>query len=323
MKAIQINSRNSDSEPELIHLPTLTVTEDTLLIAVKASGVNYADFMQKQGLYPSVLPLPYIPGYEVAGEVIAVGDKVEGFAVGDRVASLLPLGGGYAEYALAQAQRCFKLPAGLDYSEATALLTQGLTAFIMVDKFVKPNQKILLTAAAGGVGTLALQLALAKGATVYGSTSTKEKMQLVESLGAIPVNYREDDWIETLHRDNLEFDLLLDAVGGDTLKTAWSLVKPFGDIVSYGNACFEDFRVTADEMFELHFKNQSLNFYGFNKCIERDPSLLMRGLETVISKRMKGELSITLHPSYSLEAVPQMFSDLVNRRTQGKVVIKP
>ncbi len=150
----------------------------SLLIEVRAAGLNYADIMSRQGVYPSVPAAPFVPGFEVAGVIQALGDGVEGFKVGDTVAAITPSGGGYATHAVVPAAMAIPLPAEFDPATAVALLVQGIIAQILISQAgIKPGDTVLIAAASGGLGSIAVQLAKARGARVIGSPHRASWMQ--------------------------------------------------------------------------------------------------------------------------------------------------
>jgi hypothetical protein len=160
--------------------------EREALIEVRSAGVNYADTMRRRNQYVVSQDLPFVPGSEVAGTVAEVGEGVENVSVGDRAVTLLGTGG-YAEYAVAPARNLIPIPEGLDFDQAAAIPLQGLTAYhcIKTSGSLKEGESVLVHAAAGGVGTLAVQMAKLLGAgKVIATASSEEKLDLARSLGA-------------------------------------------------------------------------------------------------------------------------------------------
>ncbi len=149
---------------------------------VAIAGINFADIARRRGTYLSNTPLPYVLGLEAAGTVETAGLEVKGFKAGDRVLALLG-GGGYAEYAIAKSPQVERIPDDLEFAEATAVLVQGIAALGLLSE-TKAGQSILIHAAAGGVGSLLVQLAKQKGLTVIGTAGSTEKLEKVLSLGA-------------------------------------------------------------------------------------------------------------------------------------------
>jgi NADPH:quinone reductase len=154
----------------LVEAPTPIPTGGTLLVEIRAAGVNYADIMARSGLYPRFPRAPFSVGFEIAGVVKGMGKGVEGFKEGNSVAAIIQ-GGGYATHAVMPATTAVPLPAGLDHALAVAVLVQGVTAYILLEEAkAKEGDAVLLSAAGGGVGNLAVQLAKARGAKVVGLT---------------------------------------------------------------------------------------------------------------------------------------------------------
>ena len=201
MKAIEVAAFGGPEELKLVDKPRPEPGPGQVLIEVKAAGINFADLLAREGKYPPGPKPPFTPGMEAAGVVAALGEGVTAPAVGTRVMSFISAGG-YAEYALAEAAQAVPLPDALDFAPATALLVQGLTAYFLLKRAaeLKPGQSVLVNAAAGGVGSLAVQLAKLFGAgTVLGTASTPEKRELVKSLGADEaIDYTQPGWADAV-----------------------------------------------------------------------------------------------------------------------------
>src|SRR5947209_16788699 len=195
MKAIRIHELGDADVLRLEEVEKPTLVPGSVLIKVGVAGINYADTMLRKATYLTRPPLPFTPGFEVAGRIEAVGEGVNRLQVGQRVMATMQ-GGGYAEYAVASAGQVTPVPDGLEFGTATALLAQGLTALGLL-KDLRAGQTVLVHAAAGGVGSLLVQLSKLKGAHVIGTASTQAKLEIVKELGAdAGVNYTETDWPE-------------------------------------------------------------------------------------------------------------------------------
>ena len=192
------------------------------LVEVRAAGVNYADVLIREGRYPQSPPLPFVPGSEIAGET-PDGRRVIGFVRAD--------GGGYAERAVAEDDWLFDLPDGASFEEGAAFLLAFLTAWIPLTRQVRIERgsRVLVTAAAGGVGSAGLQVASALGAEVVGAVGSPEKLEHVRSLGAQAVTYEDVAALDP-------FDVILDQVGGDLFAAALRSLTPLGTIVGVGFA---------------------------------------------------------------------------------------
>ena len=192
-----------------------------VLVAVEAAGVNRPDVMQRQGLYPPPPGASDIPGLEVAGTVVGLGDGVDTPAIGSRVCALVT-GGGYAEYCAAAAPLCLPMPAGLDAAEAAALPETFFTVWTNVfDRArLSEGESLLVHGGSSGIGTTAIQLARAFGVTVYVTAGSKAKCDACLALGAdAAISYREDDFVERIGAltGGRGVDVVLDMIAGDYL----------------------------------------------------------------------------------------------------------
>lgn len=206
-----------------------------VLIRVAAAGVNRPDVMQRKGMYPPPPGASDIPGLEVAGEVVALGDGVSGVVVGDEVCALVA-GGGYAEYCAAPAVQCLPVPKGLSMVEAAALPETYFTVWANMFEIghLREGQTVLIHGGSSGIGTTAIQLAAARGAHVFATAGSREKCDFCEELGAeLAINYKEQDFVEEVHKatDDRGVDLILDMVGADYLMRNLSALVHGGTLV--------------------------------------------------------------------------------------------
>ncbi|WP_200808544.1 NAD(P)H-quinone oxidoreductase [Tistlia consotensis] len=204
-----------------------------VLIRVAAAGVNRPDVLQRKGGYPPPPGASDIPGLELAGEVVALGEGVETWRAGDRVCALVT-GGGYAEYAVAPAAQCLPVPQGLSMVEAAALPETFFTVWSNVfDRGgLKAGERFLVHGGSSGIGTVAIQLASRFGARVFTTAGSDEKCRACEELGAErAINYREDDFVSVVKEAAGGCDLILDMVGGDYIPRDVSLLSPDGRLV--------------------------------------------------------------------------------------------
>ncbi len=203
-----------------------------------AAGLNFIDVYHRTGLYPQ--PLPFTPGVEGAGTVETVGEGVAAFAPGDRVAYAGPIGG-YAEQRLIDADRLVKLPDGIEFESAAAMMLQGMTARMLLRAVhdVKPGDTILVHAAAGGVGLILCQWANALGATVIGTVSTEAKAELAAAHGChYPILYTRQDFVAEVERitGGGKLPVVYDSVGKSTFLQSLDCLRPRGLMVSFGNS---------------------------------------------------------------------------------------
>jgi NADPH2:quinone reductase len=235
MKAIKIRKPGG---PEVLELGELARPEPgpgEILIRVSAAGVNRPDTFQRMGLYPPPPGAPETPGLEVAGEVVATGPGVTRWKAGDRVCALVG-GGGYAEFCPAHEAHALPVPKGLSEIEAAGLPETVFTVWTNVFErgALKPGETFLVHGGTSGIGTTAIQLALAFGARVIATAGSADKCATCVKLGAEAINYRDQDFVAEVMKltDQRGVDVILDMVGGDYIQRNISSAAPDGRIVS-------------------------------------------------------------------------------------------
>ncbi len=298
--------------------------EGEILIEVKAAGVNYADTMRRRDQYLTRQRFPFTPGSEVAGVVAEVGPGVENASEGDRVVTLLDTGG-YAEYAVAPASSLIPIPEGLSFDEAAAVPLQGLTAYhiIKTSGALEEGESVLVHAAAGGVGTLAVQMAKLLGAgKVIATASSEEKLELARSLGAdVLIDYTDDGWPGKVREatDGDGADVILEMVGADFPEKNLECLNTFGRMVVYGAASGDRGSLVPAA---LMTGNQSVvGFWLVN--IMRRPDLFVPSLEETLGWISSGDLELTIGATYPLRKAAECHADLEGRKTTGKLVLNP
>ncbi|HEX5849850.1 MAG TPA: quinone oxidoreductase [Rubrobacter sp.] len=298
--------------------------EGEVLIEVRSAGVNYADTMRRRNQYLEWQDLPFTPGSEVAGTVAEVGEGVDDVSVGDHVVSLLGTGG-YAEYAVAPARGLIPLPEGLDFDRAAAIPLQGLTAYhcIKTSGALKDGESVLVHAAAGGVGTLAVQMARLLGAgTVIATASSEEKLDLARSLGAdVLIDYTEDDWPQRVLEatEGNGADIILEMVGADFPQKNLECLAVFGRMVVFGAASGE--RGTIVPAALMKPCHAVVGFYL--PQIMRRPDLFVPSLEEVLGWISTDDLKLTIGDTYPLDQAATAHADLEGRKTTGKLLLNP
>ena len=192
------------------------------LIRVAAAGVNRPDAIQRAGNYPPPAGQSDLPGLEVSGEIVALGDGASGVSIGDTVCALTP-GGGYAEYCIAPASHCLSVPDGISVTDAAGIPETSFTVWhnVFQRAYLQKGERFLVHGGSSGIGTTAIQLAKAFGAKVFTTAGSREKCDACEALGAdLAINYKEEDWVAVL-RENTEkqgVDVILDMVGGNYIQ---------------------------------------------------------------------------------------------------------
>ena len=238
MICIEIRSPGGPEVLQPIERDDPVAGEGEVLIRVEAAGVNRPDVLQRRGRYPVPPGASDIPGLEVAGRIVALGGGVEGWQVGDRVCALVA-GGGYATLCVAPAPQCLPVPAGLDFISAGALPETFFTVWTNVfDRGrLRAGETALFHGGSSGIGTTAIQLAVARGARAFATAGSDDKCRACEALGAArAINYRRDDFVEVIRTltNGRGVDLILDMVGADYLTRNIASLATGGRLVEIG-----------------------------------------------------------------------------------------
>src|SRR5947209_12578992 len=301
MRAIQIKEFGGPEVLQLVELPDPQAADGFELVDVTAAGVNYADTHATDNSYLQAQPLPQIPGSEVAGRA----------ADGRRVVALVG-NGGYAERAVAPTNLTFDLPEAVDDAAALALLVQGLTAWHLLRTCARmqPGESVVVHAAAGGVGTLAVQLAKAWGAgRVIGVASSPDKRELAESLGAdVTVDAGREDMNAALREANggKKVDIVLEMVGGPTFDGSLRALAAFGRMIVFGMAS----RVPPTPIAPASLMVGSKCVMGFwlVDCM-KDPRMLSEPMAELLGMIAAGSLRAIVGNTYPLENARRAHED--------------
>lgn len=305
MKAAIINDYGK--QVEIKELPIPTLTEDSVMIEVHAASINPIDNIVKAGYMKEMLPItfPYIMGYDVSGIVTEVGAKVSKFKVGDEVYSRpnQMSAGSISEYNVVKENELAIKPSKLTHEEAASIPLAGLTAFqaLTTKGNLQKDQKVLIHAGSGGVGTLAIQIAKHLGAKVAVTTS-KSNFELVKNLGAdVVIDYKTQNFEEELS----DYDLVLDTMGGDILNNSFKILKKGGSIVSIKGQDTEELAKKYGVNFEVFFMWPS--------------GEMLSNLTQLIND---GIVKPTIDRSFSLGQAQEAYDYLQAGHAKGKVVIK-
>jgi NADPH2:quinone reductase len=324
MRAIQMTEFGG---PEVLGLAELPIPEpgaEEVLIEVARAGVNFADTHTRTNSYVRRATLPLVPGGEVAG-VIAHAPAGGGPEVGERVVALTGTGG-YAEYATAPAAHVFGIPDGVDDGTALALILQGTTAWHLYRTAgrVAEGESVVVHSAAGGVGSLAVQLGHALGAgRVIGTASSARRRSLAVSLGAeVAVDPAPEGLTERLIEANggEPVDVVFDMAGGAAFEASYDALAHFGRIVVCGISTEEPGRVSTGSL--LRHSRAVVGFYLFH-CLGRRPGMFARALEDLFARVARGELHAVVGGTYALGDAARAHVDLRERRTTGKLLLDP
>lgn len=329
MRVVQISRFGGPEVFEIVDTPTPVPGQGQVLVRVRAAGVNLSETLMRQNRYAVTPELPAVPGNEVAGVIEVLGAGVGELAVGARVvAPLFAAGaivGGYAEYVLIDAGFVVPLPDALSFEEATALMIQGLTALYLIKQVPPQGKTVLVSAAAGGVGSLLLQLAKrAEAKAVIAAASTTGKLDFARSLGAhAGVNYTRADWVEQARAASggAGPDIIYESVGGAVTKASLQALAPLGQLVIYGALNIQSFQLGVPELLGLIFKNQSITGFAFAPLLT--PESLKTGLAELFDLAVRGQIKVTISETFPLERAAEAHRALEGRRTTGKLVLVP
>lgn len=296
--------------------------EGEILLAVEATALGYVDLLIMRGLYQVKPPVPFTPGGEIVGRVEEIGAGVTGFAVGDRVACW-QFGGGLAEHAIVEARNTAPVPAGLQATQAAALLLDCLTAYHgLFDRGkLQPGQTVIVTGASGGVGSAAVQLAKAASAQVVALASGSEKVAFVAALGANHViNYREPDWretIRTLYPGGVE--LVFDPVGGSLFEKCFRSLAKRGRHLVVGFASEDGIPSLPANLALL--KSGELVGVDARYLSQSDPDRVRRILSIIMEMAVGGSLKPPIWDTFPLSEASSAVESVSSRDRIGKVVV--
>jgi NADPH2:quinone reductase len=311
MRAVQVSEVGGPEVLRVVDLPEPLPGDGEVLVNVVLAGVNFGDTHQREGQYIAERELPFVLGGEVAGT-----------ADGRRVVAMIETGG-YAERAVAPAQRTFDIPDGVSDHAALALLIQGLTAWHLYRTAARlgDGESVVVHSAAGGVGGLAVQLAKPMGAgRVIATAGSPERRQRALELGAdVAVDPDTGDLTAALIDANggAQVDLVLETAGGRVFEQSLQALAPFGRLVAYGNSTREKVRVSNAALLKT---SRAVVGFWLMHLLDR-PEMLAEPLADLFSRAAGGQLTAQLGPIYPLEEVRRAHEDLAGRRTTGKLAL--
>ncbi|TDS16856.1 NADPH2:quinone reductase [Maribacter caenipelagi] len=308
-----------------------------VLIKVEAFGLNFADVMARLRLYKAAPPLPAILGYDVVGRIEEIGAKVNHVKLGDRVVALTKFGG-YAEFALADMEVVHKIPDSFSAGVAVALATQYSTAYYLSHNManLQEHDNVLIHAAAGGVGTALVQMALLKKCIVFGTCGSQEKVAYLKKNGVqYPINYRINDFEKVIGNimQNKGIDAAFDPVGGSSIKKDFRLLGAGGRVLSFGFSSMNKTKTIFGKLrvllqFGLYhpvqFLSGSKGMIGVNmlKVAEENPKKIAKVMQEVIRLTDTKILKPHIGGEYQVEQLAEAHTFLESRESMGKIVVK-
>jgi len=314
MRAVQISRFGGPEVLEVVDLPEPDPGPDEVVVEIARTGMNFADTHQRQNEYLAKAELPLIPGGEIVGRT----------PDGRRVAAVIA-SGGYAEKVAVARDALVAIPDGVSDEQAAGVLLQGLTAWALlrISARLARGESVVVQAAGGGTGTLAVQLAKRHGAgRVIALASTAEKRELALRLGAdVGVDSRSDDLAEAILDANAgrQVDVVLEMSGGDAFDACLSVLAPFGRLVTFGIASREPNRIMSQKL--MRTSRAVVGFWIVH--LLRRPDLLADGMGELLEAVGSGKLEVVIGGTYGLSEVAGAHQALQDRATHGKLLLDP
>lgn len=322
MKAWQVTEW---CEPEQMAFADVEVPEPgrgEVRIRNRAAALNFFDILLVQGKYQVRPPFPFTPGTEVAGTIDAVGEGVEGLKAGDRAHAMVS-SGGYAQYSIATQGRTFIIPDSMSYEEAAAMPVIYQTSYLAlkVRGALQAGEWLLVHAAAGGVGSSAVQIGKAMSARVIATVGSDEKLDFCLSQGADhAINYSESDWPDKVKKitEGRGADVIYDPVGGDAFDLSTKCIASEGRLIVIG---FAGGRIPSIAANRILLKNISVVGCYWGGYVERHPGFLAEAQRDLMAMYEAGQIKPVVSKVYPLEEAPGAMRDLAERKTVGKAVL--
>lgn len=325
MKAIYVTRFGGSEVMEYKNTEVPSISPSQVLIRVAAASVNFADIKARTGKYHGAGEPPFIPGLDVAGTIEAVGSGVTQLKVGQRVIAF-PTCGSYAEITVAEEILTFPIPDTLDFEVAAAAPLVSFTSYNLLAQVARlqKGESVLIHAAAGGIGTTAIQLAKVLGAkTVIGTVGSDAKVETARQAGADYVfNYQTDDFSEEISKltNNEGVNVILDSLAGDVFDKSMDCLSRFGRIVNFGNATQATGKVQTNA---LHASCRSVLGYSFGTTMKYRPEGIKETAENVIPYLANEQIQMVIKKRFSLKDADKAHEWIESRKSTGKVILIP
>ena len=322
MKAWQVRDWCEPEQMDFADLPVPEPKAGEVRIQNHAAALNFFDILQIQGKYQTKPPLPFTPGAEVAGVVDGVGPNVVELARGDRVMGFGSLGG-FAEYTITPAAKTFRIPDSMSFAEAAAMLIVYQTSYLAlkVRAAIKPGDWLLIHAAAGGVGTAAMQLGRVLGAQIIATAGGSDKVAFCLGQGAnFALDYSNPNWVEQVKQITRKHgaDVIFDPVGGDVFDLSTKCIASEGRLVVVGFAGGRIPTITANRIL---LKNISVVGCFWGAHIKRHPEFLAQTQHVLFALYETDKIQPVVSQTWPLAEVVTALHALADRKTYGKVVL--
>ncbi len=332
MRAVVITKHGAPDVLKVQEFPDPTLGQGEVRISVAAAGVNFADVMARVGLYQDAPKPPCVVGYEVAGTILEVGEGVSDFTPGQRVMASTQFGG-YASQVVVPAGDVIALPERLSFEQGAAIPVNYGTAWAGLIGFgsLQPGERVLVHAAAGGVGIAATQIAKRQGAEVYGTASPSKHERIVENGVDRALDYTKPGW----ERGLPQFDVIMDAVGGKSFRRSYSLLRPGGRLVAFGASAV----MSGEKRSLVTALSTVVRMPRFNMVKQMSESKAVIGLNMLSLWKDRGTLQPWIAPlramlddgtiqpvvagEFNFERTGEAHRMISERRNVGKVVLTP
>lgn len=322
MRAVEISAPGGPEVLKPTERPVPRPQKHEVLIRVAAAGVNGPDIMQRKGLYPAPPGASDLPGLEVSGEIVAVGEAVKRWSPGDRVTALTN-GGGYAEYCVADAQQCLPIPKGVELKDAAGLPETFFTVWsnVFIGAGLKSGETFLVHGGAGGIGTTAIQLGKAFGAKVIATDSPEARCRICRDLGADRVvDYKQEDYVEVV-RELGGANVILDIVGGPNIDRNFKAASHDARIIQLAFALGSKVEVNL-----MPVMLKRLNYMG-STLRTRPPAFKARiasELETQVWPHIEaGRIRVVTDRTFPLERAAEAHATMESATHTGKILLVP
>jgi NADPH:quinone reductase-like Zn-dependent oxidoreductase len=342
MRAVVMTRHGGPGVLKVEERPDPKVGPGEVRIAVRAAGINFADLMARSGIYPDAPSPPCVIGYDVAGEVESVGEGVDSHSVGDRVLAGTRFGG-YAELVTVGAAQALTLPAGLTFEQGAGFVVNYTTAYagLVVMGGLKPGERMLIHAAAGGVGIAATQLARGIGAEIFGTASATKHDAIREQGVDHAIDYRNQDFEAEVMRitGGEGVDVIMDAIGPSSFRKDYRCLRQGGRLIMFGLAEVQTGErrdipallkglarmplATLPWWKSLAVMSENKGVFGLNMLHWWDREGLDRIVEPLAEPLVAGELVPVVAASFSFDDAPEAHRFLAEGRNIGKVVLVP
>jgi NADPH2:quinone reductase len=325
-RAVKITKKGGPEVLQIVELPVEPPGPGQLRVRVRAAGVGSTDLIMLAGNYMYAPKIPFVPGYEAAGVVDAIGNGVAGFEVGQRVAALTVYGS-FAEVLVREAEQFLPIPDGVSDRNAAAVILNYVTAWQMIHRFakVRSGETALVTGASGGVGTAALQLLRLAGVKAYGAASAA-KHDIVRSLGATPIDYRAGR-IDRLTRalEPAGVDYAFDAIGGANIGPCIGALRRGGTLVGFGFMGapdkFSQLAMFANIFVGARLRGRVGKFYGITMLYRKDPKPLREDLPKIFGLLAEKKIDPLVQRTFPLLEARQALEFLTVGSVEGKIVL--